>query len=270
MVRSAPGVLLLAHGTRHPRGLAEVEQLAWLIRRQLAPWPVKLGFLELAKPQAPSAAAQLLAQGADPLVIVPLLLFAAGHWRRDVPQLVRGLERRWPGGRLRLAGPLECQAELVELAAERFKEAAWGGEREASWTPGPPGLFPAAEPALGARGTGLLLVGRGSSDPQAQQQLHRLAHLVQQRCAAEAAQGCFMHGGKPLLADALREVERLGCSRVVVQPHLLFQGRVLEQVHRLVHQAAGRHPGVELLLARHLGPDPLLARLLAAQARAAI
>ena len=49
---------------------------------------VRLGFLELSEPPASRVIAEMLAEGIDDIVVVPLMLHAAGHSKSDVPAVV--------------------------------------------------------------------------------------------------------------------------------------------------------------------------------------
>ncbi len=261
------GVLLVAHGTRSSAGVAETQRLARQVARLLPQWPVELAFLELAQPDVPLAAERLLQRRLPAVVVAPLLLFAAGHWKRDLPELVAGLRSRYPEVRFLLLPPLECDEAVVALAAERFREAQDRLEQELPTEPLVGPLVPLEEP-LGNRGPGaaaasLILVGRGTSDQQAQQQFHRLGALVAQRTGAAELRTCFVERGRPLLTEVLQQLELFSSPRVVVQPHLLFPGAVLEEVHRQVEAARGWFPRYRLEIARPLGADAQLAELLA-------
>ncbi len=260
------GVLLVAHGTRNPGGLDEAHRLARQVAQLLPRHPVELVFLELADPDVPCGVEKLLAQGAAEVVLVPLLLFAAGHWKRDLPQLVDELRRRHPGVPFHLASVLDCDEEVVALAAARFLEARERLEREtpSELLAGP--LVPLEEP-LAARSSGaataLVLVGRGTSDAEAQQRLHCLGRLVARRAGAVELRTCFVERGRPLLSEVLEQLELFATDRVVVQPHLLFAGRVLQQVQQAVEEARSRFPRHRLVMARPLGAALPVARALA-------
>ena len=64
----------------------------------------------------------------------------------------------------------------------------------------------------------------------------------------------FLAGDGPTLSDALDVAERSGRRQIVVQPHLLFQGRLTRQVRDEVRRRAGRRPDLVWRLAEHLGP----------------
>jgi len=54
--------------------------------------------------------------------------------------------------------------------------------------------------------------------------------------------------------------------RVIVQPHLLFRGRVEQQVEEAVERARTRHPTVEWVVVPRLGAEPEVARAVVARA----
>ena len=49
----------------------------------------------------------------------------------------------------------------------------------------------------------------------------------------------------------------------MVQPHLLFQGELLLAIGRAAQDAARAAPHQRWVVAQHLGPDPVVARLVA-------
>ena len=83
-----PGLLLVGHGTRDPGGVAELIKLADLVDSRLPDVAVRLGCLEFAQPTIQEALSLLIAKGVDSLVVVPVLLFAAGHAKHDIPQAI--------------------------------------------------------------------------------------------------------------------------------------------------------------------------------------
>ena len=239
------GVLVVGHGTADSVGAAETHRVADLVGEFLPGVPVALGFLEVIGPTIAESLAQLAAAGCRTVVAAPLLLFEAGHAKRDVPEAIAE-----PAAALGLAvvraGPLGCHPAIVELARRRRAEACSGRE------PVAPG------------NTALVMVGRGSSDPTAPAQL---AHLTEATLAEEPRPGLVLAGfvaaARPSVPEALAQAaEPSGgeIRRIIVQPHLLFRGHVEEQVATAVAAARASRPGREWLTVPRLGPDPLVAR----------
>jgi sirohydrochlorin cobaltochelatase len=238
-------VLVVGHGTADPVGAAETRRVADLVTESLPGTPVALGFLEVIGPTIAEALADLAGAGCREAVAAPLLLFEAGHAKRDVPEAIAAAAVTHGIAVIR-AGPLGCHPAIVELARRRRAEAVAGRE-------------PVAEAE-----TALVMVGRGSSDPTAPAQL---AEFTEAMLAAGPRPGRVLAGfvaaAKPRVSEALAQAAaggETGLRRVVVQPHLLFRGHVEEQVAAAVAAARASGPELEWITVARLGPDPLVAR----------
>ena len=247
--RPGCGVLVVGHGTADVDGAAETARLADLVADQLPGVPVCLGFLEVIGPTISEALGRLASRGAREVVAAPLLLFAAGHARRDVPEAIAAAAG--PHGILvRQAEPLGRHADLVALARQRRWEAVGG------------------LPEVAPNQTVLVVLGRGASDPTAPGQLR---DFVEATLAADAVRPAHvLHGfaaaARPTLDEAIATAALCpGVRRIVVQPHLLFRGHVLDQTTRAV--AAGRRarPDLEWIEVDRFGADPLVARSVVAR-----
>ncbi len=238
------GMLLVAHGTRRRAGQAEVREIAALVRDRLPGVPVALSFLELARPTLAEGLARLAASGVREVVVTPLLLFRAGHAKRDIPTAAREAAAVL-GVRLHHADPLELHPAVLRLSRERFRESLASRER--------PQRIP----------TALVLVGRGSSDSPAVAAMRRFVKLrASQERSVQVLHG-FLARARPTLDEALARAAAMPVMRVVVQPHLLFRGELTESVERAARAAARQWPEKEWLVAPHLGVSPLVARAIA-------
>jgi sirohydrochlorin cobaltochelatase len=90
------GLILLAHGARDAHWREPFEQLAKRIRLQRPGLAIRLAFLELMSPDVVTAGDELVNEGCDALVVVPIFLGQGGHVLRDIPALVSALRRRHP------------------------------------------------------------------------------------------------------------------------------------------------------------------------------
>ena len=279
-------MVVVGHGTADPVGAEETRQIAALVARMLPDVAVELGFLEVIGPSIGDALSRLAARGCDEVVAAPLLLFTAGHARRDVPEAVRDGAAR-AGLVVRQSDALGCHPAMLTLARRRRREAV------APLAPVP------------TENTVLLMIGRGSSDPTAHRQLHDFAvascqgshdpqdqHNGKDRCCclnSAASSPCptrvelgFVAAARPTLAEAIANAAAAGGAgvagnggngrpvrRVVVQPHLLFRGHVEEQVTAAVDRGRQEHPGIEWVQVQRLGADPLVAQALIDRAVAA-
>lgn len=235
------GLLVVGHGTRDARGIEEFYTAVERIGEKVAPLAVEGCFLELAEPTIDEAVDKLVAAGVRRITVAPLILFAAGHAKRDIPDAVATAVARHVGVEVRQLPHLGCRAELIALSARRYREA----------------IRDLAEVA--PEQTLLLLVGRGSRDDEATAEMHRLAKLRAAATPIGRLEVAFTAMAEPRLEAAIEVVARLPFRRVVVQPHLLFIGELLERVRATVAQAADRCADKEWIVAGHLGPEAEIA-----------
>jgi len=243
-----PGVIVIGHGTADATGAEETRRTAALVAALLPGVPVELGFLELVAPSIEDAVAALAGRGCRAVVAAPVLLFRAGHARRDVPEALAAAAARH-GLAVRQAEPLGCHPAIVALARRRRAEALEG------------------RAAVAAADTRLVVLGRGASDPRAVCQLCRLTLATTAARPAPALHLGFAAAARPTLDEALAEAgAAAGVRRIVVQPHLLFSGHVEGQVDAALARVRASRPDIEWLRAARLGADPAVAAALVARA----
>src|SRR4051812_28810632 len=194
-------LLIAAHGSRDEAGLAEFWDLAdaWQALR-----PDRLqgaGFLEFARPTIGEAIDELVDRGAKRVVVVPAMLMAAGHVKNDVPSEIQEGRVRHPGVSFHMAGALDIHPALLELCHIRYREALAGRAE-----------VPAAR-------TLLLLVGRGTSDPDANANVARVSRFLWESYGVGWATVAFSGLAAPGVDEALTVCRRMGFSRIVVQPY---------------------------------------------------
>jgi sirohydrochlorin cobaltochelatase len=230
------GILLVGHGTRSEVGTSQFLNLAREMASALAPNAVEHAFLEMQQPDIRTAVGRLLDRGIARLVTVPLLLFAAGHAKRDIPFAVHSALRLRGAGHIEhfQAAHLGCHPELVKLSERRMQEAAQDSENRVDDSK-----------------TCLLLVGRGSNEDSATAEMHTFAEIRQALCGLKT-EVAFLAMAQPLLCDQLRHVDCQGYSRVIVQPHFLFDGELVESINQQVGEMMVSHRATNWLVARPL------------------
>jgi sirohydrochlorin ferrochelatase len=235
-------ILLVGHGTRDELGLREFDELAVEVGRRLENRRVRRAFLELAEPSISKAIDRLVAEGARSIVVAPLFLFAAGHVKHDVPAAVDKAVAKHRELRIDIAPAFGCDEEIVALSARRFDEAI------------------SSRPGVPRERTMLLLVGRGSSDDEATREVKQFAAIRCEQSRVARTEACFVAAARPTLEEGFRLAAEAGFPRVVVQPHLLFAGQVLDEVQAAVKLIERETADVEWLVAKHLGPAEDLVR----------
>lgn len=107
-------LLLFAHGSREPEWAHPLQALRKHIQEQLPGRRIELAFLELMAPSLADAIADLSAQGARGVLILPLFLGQGSHVRNDLPKLAEAARKRHPDLRIELLPALGEQAEMLE------------------------------------------------------------------------------------------------------------------------------------------------------------
>jgi sirohydrochlorin cobaltochelatase len=230
---SPPLLLLLGHGSRDPRAIAEHESVAAAYRARRPGTDVETAYIELAEPLLEEGLARA-ASRARRVVVVPLFLFGAGHVKNDVPLALEAARARFPGVAFSAAPPLGVHPDLVDLAWERAAP-----------------LVPLDE--SDRRKTLLLVVGRGASDPDANGDFCKIARLIGEGRGLMQVETTFLGITEPRVEASLDRIARMRPDRVIVVPYLLFAGRLLTKLGDELGAFAQRHPWIKTQLAPHLG-----------------
>jgi sirohydrochlorin ferrochelatase len=236
----AHAVLIAGHGSRDPDGIAESLDLARRFCARRPDVPVEIAFLEFARPTIQEGIDRLARTGAQAIVVLPGVLLAAGHAKNDLASEVRLARERYPQLDIRMGNALDVDADLLQLCRLRYREAL------------------AALPAVEAKDTLLLLVARGSSDPDANSTVAKVARFLQEGYPTGWAAWAYSGIAHPLLEEALPICERMGFHRIVVQPYFLFTGVLLKRIYAQVAERQLARPDLEIVATPHLQAHPLL------------
>jgi sirohydrochlorin cobaltochelatase len=237
-------VLLIGHGTRDLDGAAEFRAFAQDVERALGgSRPVVPCFLELAQPSILDALTGCLERGVHSIVAVPLLLFGANHVKNDIPVALNQARALHPELDLRYGAPLGVEPELLGILDERIAR------------------LEAALPARPRAETAVLLIERGSSDPDANGQVFHLARLLWEGRGFGWVETCFIGITQPSLEEGIERCLRLGARRVLVIPYFLFTGVLVRRIGEIVAGYRARHPELEFAVGEHLGRHPILTGL---------
>jgi len=116
----------------------------------------------------------------------------------------------------------------------------------------------------------VVLVGRGSTDPDACADLVKLARLLEDGRGLGPVEAAFVAMSHPDVEEALERSRLLGATSITVVPLFLFAGVLVDRVGERARRWAADHPEVEVAVADHLGPDERLAALVVERHREAI
>jgi sirohydrochlorin ferrochelatase len=259
-------LFLIGHGTRSKRGVSQLRELAERIAAERPDVPVGLGIIEHAEPSLDDGLDELvrsdpdIAHGRRKVVAVPLVLLGAGHMKDDGPLALARARKLYPDLDAAYASALGVHPKVLAAAETRILEAG------------------------GAGADAVVLVARGSTDPDANSDLYKVARLLADgRGIAAGLFGAFDATGTegtpgsthtrnpgqlglvepafvslaaPGVIDALARCRLLGARRISVVPYFLFHGVLIDRINEQVSEFVERHLDVEVQLGRELYPDP--------------
>jgi sirohydrochlorin cobaltochelatase len=233
-----PPLLLAAHGTTDQAGVDAFAALGERVGQLAAADGTRVagGFIELSAPALREAVTGLAASSPGPIVAVPLMLSAAGHAKGDIPAALARERTRHPGASFTYARPLGPHPALIDLLAARIAAAGTG------------------QPAV-------LLVGRGSTDPDANADVVKTARLLWEGRDYPLAETAFVSLARPDVAEGLERCRLLGARRIVVARYFLFPGVLPDRVAEQAAAYAAAHPELDIACTDVLGDCDEIAAL---------
>lgn len=250
---SPRALVFVGHGTRSDEGTRmfmdtvrrAIQRLPEAVHQDLA--AIHVAYLELRTPDIATVLTDLYRRGIRDAYLVPVLLFAAGHWKHDIPAQVATAMVQCPELRVTLGPVLGGDPRLIALAARRCREAA-GPLRD---------------------GDALVVVGRGNRDEEAMAAFEHVAAGIRRLLLPPHFTSGMLAGFGPSLEEAMQRVMEQGTvRRLVLLPYLLFEGyltRTLPERTQAALRALGTLP--EVVIAPTLGPDDTVAEVLAERVR---
>jgi sirohydrochlorin ferrochelatase len=244
-VAERPALLIVGHGSRSAAGVAEYWDLARVVTETDPGLDVGCGFIELATPDLDTAVDRLVERGAASVVAVPLVLLGAGHMKDDGPAALHRGRHRHPAVRFAYARQLGIHPSVLAVAEDRIRAAAGDGDA-------------------------VVLVSRGSSDPDANADLYKVARLLWDSRGLAMVEPAFVSLAEPSVPAALERCRLLGARRIVVVPYFLFTGILVDRIGDQVAAWAAEHPSIDARTGPHLGADPRIAALVLERYREAL
>jgi sirohydrochlorin cobaltochelatase len=243
-----PALLLVGHGTRDEAGAAAFRSFVAQLGAANPGLPVGGGFIELSPPPLADSVRDMAAAGVRDFAAVPLVLVSAGHAKGDIPAALARERQRHPGTSYAYGRPLGPHPNLLRVLERRVDEALRGADRA---------------------GTTVLLVGRGSTDPDANAEVFKVARLLWEGRGYAGVETAFVSLAEPSVPAGLDRCRLLAAGapgdgerrRIVVLPYFLFTGVLPDRVREQAAVWARAHGNLDVRCAEVIGPEPELAEL---------
>ncbi len=235
------GVMICGHGSRSTGAVREFQALSRHLRERLPECEVESGFLEFARPVIRDGLEALKARGVRRIVCLPGMLFAAGHVKNDLPSEINTFAADNPRIEVSFGRELAIDGKLLRASAARIAAAEAACEREAS-----------------RRQTLLMVVGRGTNDPDANSNVAKVARMLWEGMRFGWTEVSYSGVAYPLVDEGLRHAVRLGYRRIIVFPYFLFTGILVDRIYAHADACRAAHPEIEIVKADYLNDHPLV------------
>jgi sirohydrochlorin cobaltochelatase len=235
------GVMVCGHGSRDEDAVSEFLNFAKKLKNQLLQYELDWGFLEFANPVIKSGLDSLRQKGIKEIMSVPVMLFAAGHAKNDIPSVLNAYQAQYPELSISYGRELGIDLKLVRAAGERVKEA-----------------IEHADGYISPEETLLMVIGRGASDPDANSNVSKVTRMLWEGLGLGWAETAYSGVTFPLIKPGLEHASKLGYKRIVVFPYFLFTGILVKRIYQYTDLVAAEHPEIQFVKASYLNDHPLV------------
>lgn len=235
-------LLMIGHGTRDEEGRQAFLDFAQAYQTLDSSRPVVPCFLELTGPTIQEGVDLCVEQGYTELSALPILLFAARHNKFDVTNELDRARARHPQIKFHYGRHLGITPGILDLWRTR--------------------LAALDQPQWQRSETVLLFVGRGSSDPDANSDVYKMARLLWEGSGYQTVETCFIGITHPRLEEGFRRARLYEPKRIIVLPYFLFTGALVKKIFDITAQQQEQYPEISMTCLPEMGIVPQLLSVL--------
>ncbi|MDN3548215.1 sirohydrochlorin chelatase [Mucilaginibacter aquaedulcis] len=213
------GILLCGHGSRKTAGVEEFKKLVEILKGRYAhTFEVDYGFLEFNHPLFEAAVERLYSKGIRTIYALPVILFAGAHAKNDIPYELNTIQSYYPDLKIKMGSPIGVNAHVLDLAKKRIEET----ELTLNY--------------IDRKETCLVVVGRGTTDPDANSDVNKLMSMLWEGMGFGFATTAYSGTAYPSVDQSLHLVEKLGFKRTIVIPFFFFTGVLLDRIYTALEE----------------------------------
>lgn len=240
-------LLLVGHGSRDADGRQGLLDFATAYQALDRSRPVIPCFLELTEPSIQQGVDQCVEMGYTELSVLPILLFAARHNKFDVTNELDRARQRHPQVKFHYGRHFGITSGILNLWQLRLAALD-----QPQWNP----------QGISRSDTVLLFVGRGSSDPDANGDVYKLARMQWEGSGYQTVEVCFIGITHPRLEEGFRRARLYAPKRIIVLPHFLFTGALVKKIFDITAQQQAEYPEISMQCLPEIGLHPELFNIL--------
>lgn len=236
-------ILLVGHGSRNTEGNQEIEAFTKIWRKQNPQWQIELCFIEFAE-MLLDKGLDKAAQNVQRVIVVPLILNAAGHVKMEIPHFIESARLRHPQVEFNYARHLGANDSVLTILKRNLRKVMLAMDM-----PDP-------------QNTGVILLGRGSSDRVANGEVAKMARWLQEGSGHPLVDIAFTGITDPRIETAVQRQVQQGMTQIAILPYYLFTGTLIERIKRQVERLKIQYPQIILHHGDYFGFEPEIYQLL--------
>jgi len=236
-------ILLVGHGSRDPNGNKEIEQFSNQWRAHHPDWNIEVCYIEFADVLLDEGFDNA-AKSASRVLVIPLILNAAGHVKMEIPEHLEKARQRHPDVEFIYGKNLGVSMSLLTAVKRQLLQVM-----DSMAMPDP-------------KTTGIIILGRGSSDKIANGEVAKLARWVFEEREHELVDIAFTGITYPRLETAVQRQVKLGMTQIAILPYYLFTGTLISRIAEQHKHLQAQYPSIRFGLGHYLGFEPEIFKLL--------
>ena len=246
-------IIIMGHGTKDIAGIKQFENLVDIITQLLPDKIIKKAYLEFQSPTLKEAVLESLKNGSRNIIVQPALLINAMHSKIDIPKEIIFLRQKYPNVNISYGTALGIHYVILKLCRQLLIEAMGRSSHQ-----------------IKASQTCLVLVGRGTTDPDSNSEIYKLARLLEEGMHFQSSIICYSGTAKPSVLEGLKRAIKQNNKYIIVFPFMLFDGVLVKRIYDACDFIAMANPDVQLIKAAYLNASIELASILIERANEAI
>ncbi|MEY3867376.1 MAG: hypothetical protein RLZZ338_1267 [Cyanobacteriota bacterium] len=235
-------LLMVGHGTRDDDGRDCFLEFAEIYQRLDTSRPVIPCFLELTEPTIQEGIEHAIASGYTEFSVLPILLFAARHNKFDITNELDRARQQYPQLKFHYGRHFGITPGILDLWRSR--------------------LLQLDKPEISREETVLLFVGRGSSDPDANGDVYKMARMLWEGSGYLTVETCFIGITHPRLEEGFRRARLYQPKRIIVLPYFMFTGALVKKIFNITSLQQELYPEIDMVCLPEMGIQPQLMELL--------
>ncbi|OLO42773.1 sirohydrochlorin chelatase [Alkalihalophilus pseudofirmus] len=242
-------ILFIGHGTKKREGNEQLLQFVDSMKDDISCPIVETCFLEFSHPTIREGIKRCIERGATKVAIVPMMFFSAGHAKIHIPVEIDEAKEMYPNVQFTYGRPIGIHDKVFDILQSRLKDVGFFQDQ---------------------KDVGILLVGRGSSDADANSDLYKIGRLLSEKVNMVNVELSFIGVTSPTVEEGVNRSIKLGAKKIFIIPYFFFTGILMDRMTEKLENFQNAHPNLQFAMTEFFGFHPELKTIFIERANEAL